>query len=182
MTNYEPFFFDFRILNTGFKHIIMLAKYQHTSHHRGADNNRNIESRTPIYHSTKLSHLTKPSRETMTIFGKLLYALAKVDGAVQPSEMGALQDIVAKNKWAKQIEFSFNSAKHLDMDAHTIFVKNMRIFYTRPCDEHHSYFLELMEKIAEAHDGIVPAEQAMIDQFKKMYKYLRVQSDQGEAA
>jgi uncharacterized tellurite resistance protein B-like protein len=146
----------------------MLAKYQQTTRQYGADNNRNIRSEAHIYHSTELCNLTKPSRETMNVFGKLLYALAKVDGAVQSSEIAVLHDIVAKNKWAKQIEFSFNTAKNLDMDPHTIFVKNMRIFQTKPCNEHYSYFLELMEKIAEAHDGIVPEEQAMIDQFKKM--------------
>jgi uncharacterized tellurite resistance protein B-like protein len=148
----------------------MLANHQHIIYQHGADNNRNVEPKHRKDHSSRLCHLAKPSRETMNVFGKLLYALAKVDGVVQPSEIDALHAIVAKNKWAKQIEFSFNMEKKLDMDPHTIFTKNMRIFHTRPIDEHYSYFLELMEKIAEAHDGIVPAEQAMIDQFKKMFK------------
>ena len=147
----------------------MLAKHQYTRHRQGANNNTKIQSNAHVHHSTQLRQLAKPSKETLNVFGKLLYALAKVDGAVQSSEISVLHDIVAKNKWARQIEFSFNTtAKKLEMDPHTIFVKNMRIFRTRPYDEHYSYFLELMEKIAEAHHGIVPAERAMIDQFKEM--------------
>ena len=114
--------------------------------------------------------MNKPNQETLDVFGRILYAMAMADGAVQDSEAKALHDIVEHDQWARQIEFSFDMAKDLKMDPWIIFLKNMRIFRAKPVDEHYPFFLHLLEEIAKAHDGIVPEEQAMLEKFKSYFE------------
>ena len=147
----------------------MVSKYQSTDSESAIHAHDHSSSVKESYRKRTLHHLKKPSRAIMNVFGKILYALAMADGAVQNSEINILHKIVSKDKWARQIEFSFKVARKLDMDPKTVFEKNMRVFRARPIDEHYPYFLELMQKIAQAHDGIVPAEQAMIEKFKRIF-------------
>ncbi|WP_109830000.1 hypothetical protein [Reichenbachiella versicolor] len=110
--------------------------------------------------------MNKPSKEVLNVFGKILYSLAMADGEIQDSELAVLKKIVSKNEWAKEIEFSFTEAMELNMDPHISFLKNMRVFRSKEMDEHIPFFIELMEKIAESHNGIFPAELSMIQEFK----------------
>ncbi|MEM7304924.1 MAG: hypothetical protein AAF372_05310, partial [Pseudomonadota bacterium] len=65
----------------------------------------------------------------------------------------------------------------LDMDPRMIFFKNMRIFRAHPVDEHYPYFLELMEKVATAHEGIVPQENVLIEKFKSYFPLTGLRSE-----
>ena len=114
--------------------------------------------------------MNKPNQETLDIFGRILYAMAMADGEVQQEEIEALHRIVARDKWAKQIQFSFDLAKKIEMDPWVMFLKNMRVFRTHQVDEHYPYFLDLLEKIADAHNGIVPEERAMLEKFKSYFE------------
>ena len=113
--------------------------------------------------------MNKPSNEVLSVFGKILYSLAMADGEVQDAELETLRKIVAKNEWAKEIEFSFTKAMELNMDPHISFLKNMRVFGSRDVEEHMPFFLDLMEKIAESHSGMAPAELSMIEEFKAYF-------------
>lgn len=113
--------------------------------------------------------MNKPGNETLEVFGKILYALAMADGSVQKEEIDELHQIVEHNKWAKQIEFSFSMAQNLEMEPKMIFLKNMRVFRTCPINEHYPFFLDLMEKVANAHNGIVPKERNLIENFKSYF-------------
>ena len=44
-------------------------------------------------------------------FGELIYAIAMADGAVQEEELQALEKLLSKHPWAKEIEWSFNYEK-----------------------------------------------------------------------
>lgn len=113
--------------------------------------------------------MNRPNRETLDVFGRILYALAMADGAVQDEEIHVLHEIVLKDKWAKEIELSFDKAIKLDMDPRITFFKNMRIFQTLD-DEQREYFLELMEKVANAYGGVIPEERDLITKFKSNLK------------
>lgn len=108
---------------------------------------------------------TKPDEITLNVFGKILYALAMADGEVQQEELDELEKIVQEDEWAREIKLSFDSAMELEMDPQIVFFKNVRIFQTLSKDEHMPYFLDLMRRIAEAYDGIVPEEHDLILKF-----------------
>jgi len=116
--------------------------------------------------------LNHPSKETLDVFGRLLYAVAMADGEVQQSEIETLESIVKNDEWASKIELSFKCSSNTEMNPHTMFMKNMRIFFTNSVNDHYPYFLNLMEKMASANNGIVDAERKMLVQFKDMYSYV----------
>lgn len=109
--------------------------------------------------------MKQPDIITLDVFGKILYALAMADGDVQEEELKELKKIVREDEWAKEIELSFNEALDLQMDPKIVFYKNIRIFNTLQTEEYMPYFVNLMKRIAEAYDGIVPEEKSLIMHF-----------------
>jgi len=107
-----------------------------------------------------------PNKELQEAFGKVAYSLAKIDGEVQQEEIDVLNKIIAQNKWAEQVLTSFNIETKLDNEPNKIFLKAMHVFRKYGENEHYPFFIELLEQIAGAHDGIVPEEQKLIDMFK----------------
>ena len=114
--------------------------------------------------------MEKPDSTTLDVFGKILYAVAMADGEVQQEELDELKRIVEEDNWAKEIELSFNEALGLQMDPKIVFYKNIRIFKTLETEEYIPYFINLMERIAEAYDGIIPEEKELITTFCEHYK------------
>ncbi|MGL1889445.1 MAG: TerB family tellurite resistance protein [Reichenbachiella sp.] len=133
------------------------------------DRSSPVQLRKTKPNKKEIRNLGRPCKETLDVFGRLLYSIALADGEVQDSEKAVLKDIIANDPWAIEIELSFNDSAELEMDPQTIFSKNMRIFFTKSCKDHYPYFLNLMMKIANAHNGIIDTEQKLIDQFKHMY-------------
>jgi len=111
-----------------------------------------------------------PNKELQEAFGKVVYSVAKIDGEVQQVEIDALDKIIAENEWAKEVLKSFNKETKLDNDPNLIFLKAMRVFRIYGSNEHYPFFIDLLIKIAEAHDGIVPEEQKLIDLFTNALK------------
>ena len=114
----------------------------------------------------KMNHMNLPNKELQEAFGKVVYAVAKIDGEVQQTEIDVLHKIIAKNKWAEQVLVSFNKETELDNDPNKIFPKAMNVFRSYGKSEHYTFFIELLEEIASAHGGIVPEEQKLIKMFK----------------
>ena len=56
-------------------------------------------------------------------FGELIYALAMVDGLIQPSEIEALAKILKGHPWASQIKWSFNYEVKKGIDINDIYEK-----------------------------------------------------------
>ena len=109
--------------------------------------------------------MKEPDVVTLDVFGKILYAVAMADGEVQQEELDELKKIVDEDKWARKIKLSFDEALHLHMDPRIVFYKNIRIFKTLQTEEYMPYFLNLMSRIAESFEGIVPEEKALINTF-----------------
>lgn len=113
--------------------------------------------------------MDKPNKELQEAFGKVVYALAKIDGEVQQIEIDTLYKVIEENQWAKEVLSSFNKETKLDNDPNKIFPKAMKVFRENGdrATPHYPFFLDLLEKMAMAHDGIVPEEQKLLDLFKQ---------------
>lgn len=99
-------------------------------------------------------------------FGKVVYSIAKIDGEVQQIEVDVFHDLIANHEWAKGVSLSFEAERELDMDANKVFLKAMKVFRFHGHSDHYPFFIDLLEKIAEAHDGVIAEERTMIDRFK----------------
>lgn len=107
--------------------------------------------------NTKLQHA----------FGKVVYAIAKIDGEVQQVEIDVFKKLIANHEWAKGVSLSFEQEREQDSDANIVFLKAMRVFRFNGPSEHYPFFIDLLEQIAEAHDGVVSEERQVIDRFKE---------------
>lgn len=105
-------------------------------------------------------------KELLDTFGKILYAVAKSDGEVQDEEQAVVRDVIDSNEWAQELELSFEVEKEMDLNAEEIFEDAMRVFSRFDAKSHYEAFLDLLEKVAEAHEGVVDEEKALIDKFK----------------
>ncbi len=106
--------------------------------------------------------------EVLDTFGRIIYAIAKSDGEVQEEEVRVIHEVIDNHEWAQELELSFAIEKELDTDFNAVFEDAMAVFETYDnLKEHFEEFLDLLEKIAEAHDGIVDEERELIERFKK---------------
>jgi len=110
----------------------------------------------------------KKSQEALEeAFGRVVYAIAKIDGEVQQIEIDIFKEVIANHVWADGVTMSFDEECKLDSNANIVFLKAMRTFrFNGPSDEY-PFFIDLLEKIAAAHDGVIPEERTMIDRFKE---------------
>lgn len=111
--------------------------------------------------------MIKLSSEVLDAFGKIIYAVAKADGEVQDSEAEVIRSVIDNDEWAQEVELSFEIERELDQNAEEIFDHAIELFKFQEIGGHYAEFIELLEKIADAHDGIVKEEKEMIDRFKE---------------
>ena len=102
-----------------------------------------------------------------TAFARVIYAVAKIDGEVQDVEVKVFRELIANHEWARSIELAFDKEYNDDSEANIVFLKAMKVFRSYGPSEHYPFFIDLLEKIAEAHDGVVPEERKLIDRFKQ---------------
>lgn len=110
------------------------------------------------------------SPELLNTFGRIIYAVAKADGEVQDTEIEVIQKVIDDNEWAQEVELSFEVERELDEDADVIFDKAIGLFQFNEIKGHYKEFIDLLEQIADAHDGIVSEEKVLIDKFKDKLK------------
>lgn len=108
-----------------------------------------------------------PSQNLREAFGKVVYAIAKIDGEVQQVEIDVFKKEIAKHEWAKEISLTFEEERILNTDPNIVFLKAMKVFRANGPSEHYPFFIDLLEKIAKAHDGIVNEEETMLRRFKE---------------
>lgn len=83
-------------------------------------------------------------------FGELVYVVAMTDGIIQPEEKQALQNIIAKHPWAKEIEWSFNYEveKHQDIDY--LYKRVLDYCHQNGPDPEYQFLIEILEAVAQA--------------------------------
>ncbi|PIB35336.1 hypothetical protein BFP72_07960 [Reichenbachiella sp. 5M10] len=107
------------------------------------------------------------NKELIDTFGKILYAVAKVDGRVQEEEIDVVRRVIDHNEWAQELELSFEIERFIDTEAEAIFESAMEVFDRYDVRKHYEEFLDLLEEVADAHDGVITAEKDLIDRFRK---------------
>ena len=99
-------------------------------------------------------------------FGELIYAVAMADGNVQEEEIIALEKLLKRHPWAKEIEWSFNYEQNKHHSMEDAFDHAINICKENGPDPEYRYLLDVMTQVAEAFNGIVPQEQRIIENFK----------------
>jgi tellurite resistance protein len=124
-------------------------------------------------------------REFYTELGKLLYAVAKADGEVQDEELHKIYQMVVKDLSdaslfdrenevdAYYTEFEFEALIDQNTEM-TVALQSFLEFFDENedsfTDDMKAISLRAMEHVAEAFDGIVPEEQALIDELSAKFK------------
>lgn len=121
-------------------------------------------------------------REFYTELGKLLYAVAKADGEVQDEELHKIYQMVVSDLSDSLLfdrenevdsyytEFEFEAL--IDQNTNIQFaIKSFIDYYDRNKtffnDQMKSITIKAMESVADAFEGIIPEEQAIIDELKE---------------
>lgn len=100
-------------------------------------------------------------------FGELVYAVAKADGNIQNEERKALEEVLKDDHWATDIIWSFN---YEDKKAHSVkeaYAKAIDIFKFHGPFSEYERFIEVIEKVAAAFQGITEEEKRIINSFRK---------------
>ncbi|RUA28004.1 MAG: TerB family tellurite resistance protein [Bacteroidetes bacterium] len=100
-------------------------------------------------------------------FGELIYAIAMADGNIQDEELEALQKLLSNHPWAKEIYWSFDYEFNKHHTIQDSFDHAINICIENGPDPEYRYLLDVMTKVAEAFNGIVPQERKIIDDFKQ---------------
>lgn len=98
-------------------------------------------------------------------FGELLYAIAKVDGAVQPVEVDTLNSLIENFSGKYQINYSFNYDVTKNIGVEEAYKKAIEICIANGPDPEYARLLEMMVEVAKAYMGIVPSEKELLDKF-----------------
>ena len=100
--------------------------------------------------------------------GELVYVIAQADGIIQEEEINILEELLAEHPWASTIKWSFN----YEMNRENNDVEDV---YKKVIDACHGYgptpeydeFIEVMNVVAAASEGIDEHEQDAISAFSK---------------
>lgn len=99
-------------------------------------------------------------------FGELLYALAKADGNVQNEERTILKNILKDYPYEAEILWSFNYEEKKQHSVKDAYKKAMDIFLSHGQFSEYGKFIEILEKVASASEGISPEEKTILQGFQ----------------
>jgi uncharacterized tellurite resistance protein B-like protein len=99
-------------------------------------------------------------------FGELIYAVAKADGIVQNEELTALEDILKKHTWARDVRWSCDYELKNNTDIEESYSKAMDTFQQYGPTPEYLHLIEIIEAIAQASAGIDASEKKVIDGFQ----------------
>jgi hypothetical protein len=99
-------------------------------------------------------------------FGELLYALAQVDGVVQPEELSKIKALLSPYRWGETVLWSFNYEHGKSGNMKDIYQKAFNCFAEYGAFAEFYELMEVLEKVAAASNGISIEERQLIDGFK----------------
>ncbi len=107
----------------------------------------------------------KKTEKLYSTLGELIYAVAKADGLIQDTEFAKLEELLEGHDWAETIRWSFEYEVKHDSDAEQVFQKVIN-----KCEAHGPApefleFIDLINQIAEASNGIDEQEERVITGF-----------------
>lgn len=99
-------------------------------------------------------------------FGELIYAVAKADGLVQDEEVRALEDILQQHAWAQEVEWSFHYEVKNQKDIEDAYRRALDTFREFGPTPEYEYLIDILERVANASDGIDAKEDSIIQNFQ----------------
>ena len=99
--------------------------------------------------------------------GELLYVIAKADGVIQDEELDVIKEILKDHKWAEEIKWSFIYEASRENNIEEVYNKVITSCHMNGPSPIYAEFIEAMNKVAEARNGIDKDEQEKIDSFSK---------------
>ena len=99
--------------------------------------------------------------------GELVYVVAKADGVIQDEEVSELNKILENHPWASTIEWSCEYEKSKNSVVEDVYKKAIDFCKEYGPTKEYSEFIDLMNKVAYAHQGIAKEEKDVINSFSK---------------
>ncbi|MBI9059991.1 MAG: hypothetical protein JEZ01_19655 [Labilibaculum sp.] len=101
------------------------------------------------------------------VFGELLYAIAKADGVIQPSEKETLVQLLKNHSLGSEILWSFEFEEAHNSSVEEIYNKVINFCHMYGPAPQYDEFISAMKIVAEASDGITERESKIINSFSK---------------
>ncbi len=99
------------------------------------------------------------------VFGDLLYVVAMADGIIQKEEVDALERVLEKHPWSKEIEWAFN----YDLEKHTsvdyLYNKVLDFCYEYGPNAEYQFLVEVLEEVAKSSGEVNEIEMVVINKF-----------------
>ena len=99
-------------------------------------------------------------------FGELIYVVAMADGNIQASEVAALKKLVQEHPLGADIKWSFDYEAKNETNVADTYQKVLNTCQAYGPTEEYLSLIDLLEKVAEASNGIDMEEQAVIKNFQ----------------
>lgn len=107
----------------------------------------------------------KDTDKLIEAFGELAYVVAMADGEVQQEEVDALKRKLAGHKWGEDIQWSFDYEMKKKNDVEDLYKKVIIYCEMHGPDPEYKFLLELLDDIANAHNGKDADEEGAINDF-----------------
>lgn len=98
-------------------------------------------------------------------FGELLYVVAMSDGAIQASELEAIQHQLKNHPWGADIQWSFDYEVKRKGDMEDLYKKVITYCEMHGPEKEYAFLLEMLEAVAQAHAGKDTNEAAVMEGF-----------------
>ncbi len=108
-----------------------------------------------------------PEERLYENMGELLYVIAKADGVIQDEELDVVKEILKDHKWAEEIKWSFIYEASREHSIEDIYKKVITSCHMHGPSPIYAEFIDAMNKVAAARNGIDKDEQEKIDAFSK---------------
>lgn len=99
--------------------------------------------------------------------GELIYVIAQADGVIQDDEITLLEEILANHPWGATIRWSFNYELRKNNDVEDLYKKVINACQDYGPSPEYDQFIEVMNALASASEGIDAHEDKVISNFSK---------------
>ncbi len=99
--------------------------------------------------------------------GELIFVIAKADGLIRDEERDAIKDLLKGHTWAEQINWSFNYEESKNSSIEETYNKVINFCHSYGPTPEYNEFIEVMNIVAEASQGIDEQESKIINSFSK---------------
>lgn len=100
-------------------------------------------------------------------FGELIYSVAISDGIIQKEELTVLDEMLEGHPYEKEIKWSFKYEMNKGSSLKDTYNKAISAFKDHGPNQDYGLLVEILEKLAEASDGIDRTEGRVISNFQK---------------